>query len=243
MNDPTTLIKHYAHQPGKLLDASGGIVKLQHLSISCVTEDEVANLTKSISPEAPLSEGSTTPQPPPSKGGGGTRLRWLKMATTDIDRAGDQMVLDGMDATHFLQNPQFLWQHAMSGLPVHTLGCIRELRVLDNALFALAEYATEEVYCFADQIYRLDVAGYLPANSIGFRPIEWEPNDNGGNRFTKWELVECSKVELPMNPNAVSSMASLDEEVIQAPSAEVPHVGEYLPLHKADEWLWGTQHI
>jgi hypothetical protein len=53
----------------------------------------------------------------------------------------------------------------------------------------------------------MDIAGYLPANSIGFRPIEYEPNDFGGYRFLKWELIEISKVELPCNPYAVDDGA------------------------------------
>jgi hypothetical protein len=53
----------------------------------------------------------------------------------------------------------------------------------------------------------MDEAGYLPANSIGFNPVEWEQNEFGGNRFTKWELIEISKVELPCNPFAVDGGA------------------------------------
>jgi hypothetical protein len=47
----------------------------------------------------------------------------------------------------------------------------------------------------------------LPANSIGFRPIEFEENDFGGFDFLQWELIECSKVELPMNPHAIDDGA------------------------------------
>jgi hypothetical protein len=130
------------------------------------------------------------------------RQRWLKMATESVDRAGDVLVMDGMDATNFQSNPQFLWQHGSSGALINTIGKVLDLQIANGALFALVEYDTSDL---AEQIFELDTKGLLPANSIGFRPLEWHANDFGGNTFTKWELIECSKVELPMNPEAVDS--------------------------------------
>src|SRR5207248_977055 len=77
--------------------------------------------------------------------------------------------------------------------------------VASHALYALVEYASVDISPLAEQVYQMDLAGLLPANSIGFRPIEYEANEFGGHTFTKWELIECSKVELPMNPDAVDS--------------------------------------
>ena len=135
------------------------------------------------------------------------RLRWLKVSTPDPDRAGDEMVISGVETDNFLRNPQFLWSHGQTSEPVHTLGKIVKLVQTSNALYALAQY-TEPLFSeLADRIYQLDCAGFMPANSIGFRPIEWEPNDLGGYRFTKWELIEVSKVELPCNPYAVDDGA------------------------------------
>jgi hypothetical protein len=131
------------------------------------------------------------------------RQRWLKMATEDFDRAGDRLLLSGLDTTDFLRNPQFLWMHGRSGESINTIGRILRLQVRNGALYALAEYADEEDCPLAEQIYKMDAAGMLPANSIGFRPIEFEENDFGGFDFLKWELIECSKVELPMNPHAI----------------------------------------
>jgi hypothetical protein len=133
------------------------------------------------------------------------RRRWLKMATGDVDRAGDILVLAGLDATNFLKNPQFLWQHGASGALVNTIGRVIELTQRGNVLFALVEYANADTSSLAEQVFQMDTLGLLPANSIGFRPIEWEANEFGGHTFTKWELIECSKVELPMNPQAVDS--------------------------------------
>lgn len=133
----------------------------------------------------------------------GDRQKWLTMATESPDRAGDVMVLAGMDAENFRKNPQFIWQHGNSGAEINTIGKILDLQVSNGALLALAEFATAEVSPLAEEVYQMCMAGLLPANSIGFRPIEYEKNDSGGFTFTKWELIECSKVELPMNPEAI----------------------------------------
>src|ERR1035437_4976643 len=78
------------------------------------------------------------------------RRRWLKMATGDVDRAGDILVLAGLDATNFLKNPQFLWQHGASGALVNTIGKVLELKTTGNALFALVEYASAETSPLAE---------------------------------------------------------------------------------------------
>ena len=133
------------------------------------------------------------------------RQRWLTLATNAVDRAGDILVIAGMDATNFLKNSQFLWQHGASGALLSTIGRVLDLKQTKDTLFALVEYAAADISPLAEQVYQMDLAGLLPANSIGFSPIEYEANEFGGYTFTKWELIECSKVELPMNPDAVDS--------------------------------------
>ncbi len=150
-------------------------------------------------PQAPSPPSSFIPQPsslPP-------RQRWLTLATQAVDRAGDVLVIAGMNAENFLKNPQFLWQHGASGALLNTIGRVLELKQTNDTLFALVEYAPADISPLAEQIYQMDLAGMLPANSIGFSPIEYEANAFGGYTFTEWELIECSKVELPMNPDAV----------------------------------------
>lgn len=142
---------------------------------------------------------------------GSSRQRWLKIATSDPDRSGDVMVIEGMVTTNFDRNPQFLWQHGLTSEPVHTIGHIVKLFKTITAIYALAEYANEAESGLAEQVFKLDKAGLLPANSIGFRPIEWEPNQYGGVTFKKWELIEVSKVEIPCNPFAIDEGAPIKQ--------------------------------
>lgn len=181
-----TLQEHYASRPGKPLRKTGDALLLSHLSDRPLADADLTRLR--AAGEEPRLSG---------------RKKWLKAATPDIDRAGDVLVMKGAELANFQRNPQFLWQHALTPEPVHTLGKIARLVVTDDALYALAEYAEGGVSELVDKVFALDEQGCLPANSIGFRPLEWTPNDSGGFTFTKWELIEISKVELPANPLAV----------------------------------------
>ncbi|HYM21439.1 MAG TPA: hypothetical protein VEW28_10620 [Candidatus Kapabacteria bacterium] len=145
-----------------------------------------------------------------------SRQRWLKITTSDPDRAGDIITTQGADTTNFERNPQFLWQHGLTNEAVHTIGRIVKLVNTHSAIYALAEYATADESSLAERIFKMDDAGLLPANSIGFSPIEWEPNEYGGITFTKWELIEVSKVELPCNPYAIDDGAPKSLSLSQA---------------------------
>jgi hypothetical protein len=182
-----TLQEHYASYPEKVLRKSEGTVQLSHLSLRPLADTDLVRLT------------AAGEEPRPAEG----RAKWLKAATSDVDRTGDVLIIKGAELTNFTRNPQFLWQHALTPEPVHTLGKITRLLTTDDALYALAEYADEGASELVDKVFALDADGCLPANSIGFRPIEWEPNEHGGFTFKRWELIEVSKVELPANPMAV----------------------------------------
>jgi len=172
------------------------------------------------------------------------RCKWLKLATDAVDRAGDVLVLSGMDSTNFMKNPQFLWQHGKSGAEINTIGRILKLSVAElgpgkHVLFGYAQYApaTNQL---AESVYQMDSEGLLPANSIGFRPIEWVPNDYGGLTFTKWELIECSKVELPMNPEAVDDgISEVPGRYDEEPSgAKLPMT--LIGIDPAVDWMLNT---
>ncbi len=225
MNDQTYLLKHYAFPSTKLLGASSGKLTLEHRNYQSPSTDELAQLGNI--PQDQLlfaaSDFDTSPN---------ARTKWLKMATSDIDRVGDSLNLSGIVVDNFILNPQLLWMHGLTQEPVHTIGRIRAIALTGDALYALAEYASAELSPLAGQIAQLESAGFLPANSIGFHPIEWEANDSGGLDFLKWELIECSKVELPMNPYAIN-----DEGMNEASGED--DIAQEFDLQEATEWLAG----
>lgn len=204
-NKHKTLTERYKHIPGKIILSKDDFLIASDFEQE-LGSDDIAILTR---------QNEQTEFAPD------LRLRWLKVSTSDPDRAGDEMIIEGVETENFLRNPQFLWMHGQTSEPVHTLGKILKLVKTPNALYALAQYAGPEVSELAERIYQMDCAGFLPANSIGFHPIEWEQNDLGGNRFTKWELVEISKVELPANPFAVDDGAPGAKQISLVEAADL----------------------
>ncbi|MEO6940608.1 MAG: hypothetical protein ABI444_10785 [Candidatus Kapaibacterium sp.] len=228
MHDLAQLKKHYASTPhSKVLSRNASHLLLNILVTGDLTDKDFEVIktytAKTINTNAPLTDKPNA------------RRKLLKIATSDLDRAGDTLDVLGLDLTHFLDNPQFLWKHGLTDVPIHTLGCIRQIIPTENALYAWAEYAEAGASEFIDQVYRLDLDGYLPANSIGFHPIEWEPNAFGGMHFTKWELIECSKVELPMNPFAID-----DDGPSDGVTEEMPKEPMTATIHEARVWLSST---
>ena len=75
----------------------------------------------------------------------------------------------------------------------------------DRGFESVVEFASPEVYEFADQIYRLITAGYIKAGSVGFVPLEFKFSDRrqGGIDFKRQELLEFSICPVPANANAL----------------------------------------
>lgn len=180
------LIEHYRARGEKLIAKRGEKLLIEQSFENTITNFDTATLR---------ALGEETSLPP--------RMKWLKAATSDVDRSGDIITISGGELENFRRNPQYLWMHGKTIEPVHTIGRIVRIVRTQNVLYALAEYAPEASSALADKVHALDKAGLLPANSIGFHPIEWKPNEHGGITFLKWELLEISKVELPANANAV----------------------------------------
>ena len=126
------------------------------------------------------------------------------------DRMDDVISADGWELANFKKNPIALFGHR-SDFPI---GKWRDLKVDKGELRGHLQLAPEGTSPRIDEIRRLIDAGILKAVSVGFRPLahETRKNDDGdfiGFHFTKQELVECSLVSVPANPNALSVAKSL----------------------------------
>lgn len=143
-----------------------------------------------------------TAAPPPN----GDPLEFV-MSDDSVDRMGDVIEANGWKLDNFRKNPIALFGHS-SGFPI---GKWSEVVVRGNQLIgrlALIEPVSErmrEVHAAVD-------AGVLRAVSVGFHPSKYEPLEGskvGGLRFIEQELVECSLVSVPANPNALALAKSL----------------------------------
>ncbi|SRR5580765_597599 len=126
------------------------------------------------------------------------------------DRMGDIIESAGWDLKQFKKNPIALFGHK-SDFPI---GLWRNVATnKDGELRGHLELAPKGTSPRIDEIRALVDAGILRAVSVGFKPIDFVPlnakDPFGGLRYSKQELVECSLVAVPANPNALSVAKSL----------------------------------
>jgi HK97 family phage major capsid protein/HK97 family phage prohead protease len=128
-----------------------------------------------------------------------------------VDRMGEVVSSDGWDIASFQKNPIALFSHD----PRFPIGKWHDLRVEGKALRGRLQLAPEGTSERIDEIRRLIDADILKAVSVGFRPTQSEPLDPESRglfapqRYLKQELVECSLVSVPANPNALAVVKAL----------------------------------
>lgn len=121
-----------------------------------------------------------------------------------VDHSNDSIDPKGWDLSIFKRNPVALFAH-MSWEP--PIGRASNVAVQSDKLVGDIEFATAEVYEFADTIYRLVKGKFLKAVSVGFMPKQWafsnDKNRPNGIDFKKQQLLEISCCPLPANPSAL----------------------------------------
>ena len=118
-----------------------------------------------------------------------------------------------VEAGRVQKNPVFLWAHRSGEPPI---GKTVDIRTESNppALVQTVEFASKDVYPFADTIFNLYGGGYLKAVSVGFMPLEMpkrikDAEDNTiGYEFVNQELLELSAVPIPANAEALARAIS-----------------------------------
>jgi HK97 family phage prohead protease/HK97 family phage major capsid protein len=128
------------------------------------------------------------------------------------DRMGEIITSTGWDLSNFKKNPIALFAHR-SDFPI---GRWKGLSVEDGKLRGQLEIAPEGTSARIDEVRKLVDAGILKAVSVGFRSKKKEVMDEkadpyfGPFRYLSQELVECSLVSVPANPNALAVAKSLN---------------------------------
>ena len=135
------------------------------------------------------------------------------MSTGAIARDGHILVPGGADLAQYRANPVVLWQHD----PGQPVGTAEGVRVDGDKIIARVRFAPLGISEVADRTRGLVKSGVIGAVSVGFEPTEGEPLDptrpRGGQRFTGWELLECSFVSVPADTGAVVTARAHDGEV------------------------------
>jgi HK97 family phage prohead protease/HK97 family phage major capsid protein len=125
------------------------------------------------------------------------------MSDATVDRYGDIVEPDGWKLQHFKRNPIALFGHKSD----FVIGHWKDVRVEGGKLLGRLELLAKGISERLDEIRAAVEAGVLRAVSVGFRPLSYEPIEGskaGGIRYKSAELVECSVVSIPANPNALA---------------------------------------
>ena len=133
----------------------------------------------------------------------GEREVRIRMMTGGVKRDGNDIDPMGCVLDNYAANPVQLWQHD----PDYPVAINEDLAVDANGITARCVFAPAGLSAKADEICGLVKAGIVRSVSIGFEILESEPLDpkrpRGGLRVTKWELLECSYVSVPADPQAL----------------------------------------
>jgi hypothetical protein len=137
------------------------------------------------------------------------RLLDFTISTESVDRMWDKIYIKGWELENYLQNPVVLFGHDHYSPPIAKTVSLTK-HPTKKTLEARAEFATRDVYPFADMIFNLYLQGFMKATSVGFRPLEYKFCDDDDERkshygidFIRQELLEYSAVSVPANPEAL----------------------------------------
>ncbi|TJW14450.1 MAG: hypothetical protein E5W82_10770 [Mesorhizobium sp.] len=148
-----------------------------------------------------------------------TRSARFIMTSESVDRYRDIVVQSGLDIERFMENPQGLLFHNSRSWPCGLWSDVTKIlggrpKRTEGNLDFLPEGTDED----ADRAARHVAAGSLRTVSIGFKP-NWEDIDfildddddwTGGFRYNSSELLECSLVPIPAQPDALVKDAGGD---------------------------------
>lgn len=123
------------------------------------------------------------------------------------DRVKDVLVASGCKTENYVKNPIVLADHDRSQ-PIGNFSP----EIKDGAVAGVITFAPKGISAKADEYCGLYKHGVMKSVSVGFNPIEYEPNKGGGYDFKQWELLELSCVSVPCDAGAVVTARALPEE-------------------------------
>lgn len=130
------------------------------------------------------------------------------MSDETVDRVGDVIEAKGWNLKNFAKNPIALFNHD----PRFIVGHWTDVKVQGDKLVGKLNLLPKGISERLDEIRAIVEAGVLRAVSVGFSPDpeKMEIMKTGGWRFKAAELMECSLVSIPANPNALQMAKSLN---------------------------------
>lgn len=154
----------------------------------------------------------------------GERAEITYVSTVDMDRDQEVLLPSGCDLRDFRKAPQVLWGHDYYSPPIGSDSTEIGGWIKADARGIIAKTIYADT-AFAEDIWKLVKGRILKTSSVGFIPIKWlNRNDEGWGKlidklaksgimidrekcrriYTKWILLEHSKVSVPANINALT---------------------------------------
>jgi len=133
-----------------------------------------------------------------------------------LDRMGDVVEPSGWQLDRLKSDPVVLFNHNRDQI----VGRWTDVRVKDGKLLGRIVWAKSDKWPMGQYIRDLVREGVLRTVSVGFQPIAKEPltkdasPHHGPFRFTRHELLECSIVSVPANPNALALSKDYPRDVL-----------------------------
>ncbi len=155
------------------------------------------------------------------------------------DRAKDVLVAKGCKLDNYLNNNIVLADHDRKE-PIGNFAP----EIIGESVAGILTFAPKDISAKADQYCGLYKAGVMKSVSVGFNPIEYDVNKNGGYDFKQWELLELSCVAVPCDPGAVvtaRTLATADKREFLLSDGDVKIINAALASSKADgSWKVGA---
>lgn len=130
------------------------------------------------------------------------------MSDETVDRMGDVIEAKSWNLKNFVKNPVALFNHDHR----FVIGHWSDVKVQGDKLVGKLNLLPKGISERLDELRAAVEAGVLRAVSVGFtvEPKNAEPNKSGGLLLRAAELMECSLVPVPANPNALQIAKSLN---------------------------------
>ena len=136
------------------------------------------------------------------------------ISTAALARDGHILEPTGCDLTNYRANPVVLWQHN----PDQPVGRATDVVVDGDRIRARITFAPDGISAKADEVRGLVKTGIVSGISVGFDVLDGTPLDpkkpRGGQRFTRWELLECSFCSVPVDPGAAVTARAETQETL-----------------------------
>lgn len=155
---------------------------------------------------------------PPSWDGEKRTARFV-MSSESVDRYKDIVSQAGLDITRFLENPQALLFHNSRSWPIGNWSDITKiLNGRPKRTEGTLNFMPADMDPDCDRAVVHVAAGTIRTVSIGFIPnwdeiefiLDEDEDWTGGFRYNESELIECSLVPIPAQPDAMAKSADGD---------------------------------